>query len=99
MKTQGRIHSYEVGSTVDGPGLTDSKENVEGLAQICADLDCIEQIEILGFHKLGQYKWKELSLSFDLEQTPVATGDELQRAKSIFENTLKLLGKQIPVII
>lgn len=80
------------------PGLTDATENIEGVAQICADLDCIERIEILGFHKLGEYKWKELGLSFQLVNARVATAEDLRRAKFIFEKVLKHRGKQISVI-
>lgn len=81
------------------PGLTDTKENIEGVAQICSELDCIERIEILGFHKLGEYKYKELGLPFELQHTPPATADDLMRAKLIFDAVFKSKGKQTPIYV
>lgn len=67
------------------PGLTDGPENIEGVARICSKFKNLERVEILPFHKLGAYKWKELGLSFELEQTPLPDQQAIDRAKDIFK--------------
>ncbi|MBT1176872.1 pyruvate formate-lyase-activating protein [Bifidobacterium callimiconis] len=50
------------------PGLTDSEENVENVAKICASFgDALEHVDVLGFHQLGRPKWHELRIPYPLE--------------------------------
>lgn len=51
------------------PGLTDAFDNVDGLAKYVASLRGVERVEILPFHKMGEYKWKELGLDYKLKET------------------------------
>lgn len=47
------------------PGLTDALENVEGLAKFITKLDNVERVEILPFHKMGEYKWEQLGYDYN----------------------------------
>lgn len=50
------------------PGLTDSEENVEKVAEVCEQFkDAIEHIDVLPFHQLGRPKWHELRIPYPLE--------------------------------
>jgi pyruvate formate lyase activating enzyme len=49
------------------PGLTDSRDNVERLADICAGLATLERVEILRFHQMGKDKWHRLGIPYPLE--------------------------------
>lgn len=52
------------------PGLTDSEENVEKVAEVCEQFkDAIEHIDVLPFHQLGRPKWHELRIPYPLEDT------------------------------
>ena len=44
------------------PGLTDDPANVEGVAKFVAPMKNVEWVEVLPFHQLGAFKWKELGL-------------------------------------
>lgn len=79
------------------PNLTDDPKNIAGVAEICSQFKNLERVEILPFHKLGAYKWKELGLNFELEETPLPTADQIEAAKEIFKNTFSARGRQIPV--
>ena len=48
------------------PGYTDSDEDAESLGKLLADYKCIEYVDLLPFHKLGEYKWKELGIPYTL---------------------------------
>jgi pyruvate formate lyase activating enzyme len=48
------------------PGLTDNMEDISGLAKFVAELGNIERVDVLPFHQLGEFKWKELKLQYEL---------------------------------
>jgi len=67
------------------PGLTDGSSNVEGLADFVASLKMIERVEVVPFHKMGEFKWEALGLEYQLGGTPSPTPesmDEIRRAFS-----------------
>lgn len=66
------------------PGLTDDAANVEGLAQFVATLKNVEKLEVLPFHKMGEYKWKELGFPYLLESTDPPTPEQIESTKAIF---------------
>jgi len=51
------------------PSLSDQLESIENLAIILSKYSNIERIELLPFHKMGEYKWKELGLEYTLTDT------------------------------
>jgi pyruvate formate lyase activating enzyme len=76
------------------PGLTLEKGLLEALADYLAHFSCIQQIELLPFHKMGEYKWKELRYPYVLSDTPEPTREELKMAREVFESrNLKVLLK------
>ncbi len=67
------------------PGLTDDQQNIEGLAQFVATLSNVERVEILPFHKMGEYKWKKLGYDYQLTDTLPPTPEQVQRVAQIFQ--------------
>ena len=61
------------------PGLTDDPENIDGIARFAADLGIVERVEVLPFHQLGRYKWKELGLTYMLNDIQAPTPETLER--------------------
>ncbi|MFC5769310.1 pyruvate formate-lyase-activating protein [Thauera sinica] len=41
------------------PGLTDDRREIEALAGFAAGLGNVERVDVLPFHKLGEYKWAD----------------------------------------
>ena len=66
------------------PGLTDDVDNVEGLAAFVASLDGVERVEVLPFHKMGEYKWRELGLDYKLRETQPPNAQLLARVHEQF---------------
>lgn len=66
------------------PGLTDNWGAIEGLAGYAAKLGNIRRVEILPFHKMGEYKYEELGLPYRLKATPPPPPEDIARARSIF---------------
>jgi len=51
------------------PGLTDGYDNVERIADFCAELAGVERVEVLRFHQMGRDKWAKLGLDYPLRDT------------------------------
>jgi len=68
------------------PDLTDGIENVTGLAQFIENFDNVEQVEVLPFHKLGEYKWEQLGYDYELKTTEPPSEELLERTINIFKS-------------
>lgn len=66
------------------PGYTLDNEQLAALAQRLTAYSCVEQIEILPFHKLGEPKWEEIGREYKLADTPATTQEEAEAARDIF---------------
>lgn len=65
------------------PDLTDNPEDIESLAKYLAGLSNIERIDILPFHKMGEYKWEQLGYDYKLTDTSPPEAKELEMAQDI----------------
>lgn len=68
------------------PGLTDPEENIKGLAQFVATLSNVERVEVLPFHKMGEYKWQQLGLPYTLADVDPPTPEQVNHALQIFRD-------------
>lgn len=68
------------------PGVTDAKEDLQELGEFIKTLKNVEKIEILPYHKMGIYKWKELGMEYPLEGVPTPTDSQVEEAKKILLN-------------
>jgi pyruvate formate lyase activating enzyme len=66
------------------PGLTDDLDDLHRLAEFAAGLGTVERVEVLPFHQMGRYKWKQLGLTYTLEDTPAPSDELCQRAITVF---------------
>ena len=49
------------------PGLTDDAANVSQIARFAADLGNVQRVDVLPFHQMGRFKWKQLKLNYALD--------------------------------
>jgi pyruvate formate lyase activating enzyme len=49
------------------PGLTDDAGDIAQLAAFSAALGNVQRVDVLPFHQMGRFKWKELKLNYTLE--------------------------------
>ncbi len=68
------------------PELTDDKENIEGIAKFVSQLSNVSRVEVLPFHKMGEYKWTETGREYQLANTREATPEETEAARQIFRH-------------
>lgn len=75
------------------PGLTDNAEDIEHLAQFLTTLSNLERIDILPFHKMGEYKWDQLGYTYTLTDTKEPSVEETNAAAEIFKKyNLPIIG-------
>ena len=67
------------------PGVTDNKEDLLSLKDFLSSLNTVEKVELLPYHNLGEYKWKELGLEYQLKDVRPATNEDIQRANEILD--------------
>lgn len=65
------------------PGYTDDEDDLLKLKNFLSMLKTVENVEILPYHTMGEYKWKELGFKYELEGVPAATVNDVLRAKKI----------------
>lgn len=68
------------------PTLTDDKQDLLKLRDFIGTLKTVEKVEILPYHDMGKYKWEELGLKYELENIPVATTEDVEKAIKIVNN-------------
>ncbi len=66
------------------PGVTDAPGNVAGLADFVAGLTNVERVEVLPFHKMGEYKWQSLGLPYTLRDVQPPTPEQVESVRQIF---------------
>jgi pyruvate formate lyase activating enzyme len=66
------------------PGLTDDTDDISRIGEFAAGLGTVERVEVLPFHQMGRYKWKQLGLTYTLEGTPPPSDELCQRAVAVF---------------
>lgn len=75
------------------PGWTLDEQRLERLASHIESYQCIEQVELLPFHKMGEYKWKELGYQYTLLGTPEPNAQAVEMAQQV------MLGHGLPVLV
>jgi pyruvate formate lyase activating enzyme len=61
------------------PGLTDDSENIAQIAKFAASLGNVERVEVLPFHQMGRFKWKELGIDYKLTDVEPPSPDLVKR--------------------
>ena len=68
------------------PHLTDAEDNVRGLAEFIAPFQNIKKVEVLPFHKMGEYKWETLGYDYQLKDTPPPSPQLVKKVTDIFKS-------------
>jgi pyruvate formate lyase activating enzyme len=66
------------------PDLTDDFDDIKRIASFAAKLGNVQHVDVLPFHQLGRYKWKELGIPYQLEQTKPPTPEAVENVCRLF---------------
>lgn len=67
------------------PGYTDDEQDLIKLKEFISSLKTVEKVQILPYHSMGKFKWKNLSKKYELEGIRDASQEDVERAKKILE--------------
>lgn len=65
------------------PGITTEEDELYRLRSFLDTLKTVERVEVLPYHTLGVFKWKELGIPYQLEGVDPPTKEQIDRAKKI----------------
>ena len=65
------------------PGITDKEQDIVQLKEFIQTLNCVEKVEVLGYHWLGKEKWELRGEKHPLEGVPEATFEDVKKAEKI----------------
>ena len=65
------------------PGITTEEDELHRLRSFLDPLKTVERVEVLPYHTLGVFKWKELGIPYQLEGVDPPTKEQIDRAKEI----------------
>ncbi len=68
------------------PGYTDDDASAHKLGEFLKDMDNVEKIEMLPYHKLGEHKWEAMGYDYPLPGVEPPSKDTMERVKSILES-------------
>jgi pyruvate formate lyase activating enzyme len=66
------------------PGYSDDLGDIAQLARFCRELGNIQRVDVLPFHQMGRFKWKELKLDYALSEVQPPSRSLVEQACSLF---------------
>lgn len=65
------------------PGYTDDTQDLTDLKSFIDTLSNVQRVEILPYHKLGEFKWEKFGEEYPLKDVPIPTKEQISAAKAI----------------
>ena len=65
------------------PDYTDDENDLLELKNFIHSLKTVQKVEILPYHDMGKFKWKNLGKKYELENTRPANDEDVKKAKKI----------------
>ncbi|MFW6036147.1 MAG: pyruvate formate-lyase-activating protein [Halothermotrichaceae bacterium] len=67
------------------PGHTDDKDDLIKLAQYLSGKEYMEKLELLPYHNLGEHKWQELNIKYQLKEVEPPSDEKVKKVEDIFK--------------
>lgn len=68
------------------PGWSDDDKSANNLGQFLKDMQNVEKVELLPYHKLGAHKWKALGEKYALEHANPPPREALEKVATILQS-------------
>jgi pyruvate formate lyase activating enzyme len=66
------------------PGFTDNPDEVKRIADFVSGLGNIERVDVLPFHQMGRFKWKELGMPYSLDNVEPPSLEQIEKICALF---------------
>ena len=68
------------------PGYSDDEEDLHEWAKFVSQFKNIVRVDILPFHQMGAYKWKEVGKEYKLAEVKTPSREEVKKVEEIFKS-------------
>ncbi|WP_026657989.1 pyruvate formate-lyase-activating protein [Butyrivibrio sp. AC2005] len=68
------------------PGITDKDEYLEKTREFIDTLGNVQRVDVLPYHSLGQFKWEELGIPYQLEGVEAPSPERVENARRILND-------------
>ena len=68
------------------PGITTDEKYLKQLREFIDTLKTVDRVEVLPYHTLGVFKWKELGIPYQLEGVEPPAKEQIECAKRILNS-------------
>jgi len=75
------------------PGYTDDEKTLKETASLLCNLHNVKKIEVLPYHRLGEYKWEQLGENYKLKGIDEPSYEKVSQASRILQDCLNLNTK------
>jgi len=72
------------------PGWTDGMDDLMDMGLFLEELDGVDKVEVLPYHRMGVYKWRQLGLRYPLDDVVEPSRRDVDRAYRLIEQGRKL---------
>jgi pyruvate formate lyase activating enzyme len=66
------------------PGWSDDAQDIKNIAAFAASLGTVDRVDVLPFHQMGRYKWKQLGMHYELDDVNPPSPDLVEQTCAIF---------------
>lgn len=74
------------------PGLSNDEKDLTELGDFLSTLSNIEKVDVLPYHKMGEYKWEQLGLTNTLVDCQPPKQDEVDKAFNLLTKSNKVVS-------
>lgn len=67
------------------PGITDKGDSFERYRKFIKNLKSVKKIEVLPYHEMGMYKWKELGMDYTLKNIRIPSKEECKKIEEFLK--------------
>jgi len=75
------------------PGFTDDSENINQIGQFLTNIEHVQSVHILAYHRIGLSKYRQIGETYHLEHVEIPSREKIMNIANI------LKGYQLPVVI
>lgn len=72
------------------PSVTTAHEDVVLLGEQIAKMPMVQRVELLPYHEMGKYKWKQLNLPYELDHVSPPDAETMRIVKQTLEEYIKV---------
>lgn len=72
------------------PTITDNEERLQAVADYISQYSCIERVELLGYHIMGEAKYQKMGIPYPLQGIPPIQPERLNEIREMFRKQLNI---------